>query len=202
MLSWSVTDVDGDLLSYEVFFGPQDGVVQVATGQAEPSYSAVGMQPGTVYNWRVVVRDPSGESAEASARFTTEIDRVPPRISGLTATAVDLGARIVWITDEAARFELNYAGESTEANPTPDVGQVSDATLKKNFEVALPQLQGATWYDFSVVAIDLEGNASAPVSGRFRTLAAPDVDPPVIQPGSVQVNGIVEDGAGALETES
>ncbi|MGB1717753.1 MAG: PKD domain-containing protein, partial [Candidatus Latescibacterota bacterium] len=195
VLSWSVVDVDGDALSYDVFFGPEGSAVQVAAGQAASSYSAVGMQPGTAYSWRVVVRDPSGESAEASARFTTEVDRVPPRISGLTATAVDLGARIVWSTDEAARFELSYAGESTEANPLPDVGQVSDAALLKNFEVALPQLQGATWYDFSVVVIDREGNASEPVSGRFRTLAAPDVDPPVIQPGSVQVNGIVEDGA-------
>ena len=40
------------------------------------NYSAAALKPGTAYSWRVVVRDPSGETTQTSASFFTDADKV------------------------------------------------------------------------------------------------------------------------------
>ncbi|MEE3234666.1 MAG: FG-GAP-like repeat-containing protein [Candidatus Latescibacterota bacterium] len=195
MLSWKAEDPDGDLLVYDVFFGEEGKKPEASLGQKAMNFSAVAMKPGTAYVWRVVVRDPSGETTQATARFSTEADKVAPRIRGLTAAVVDEGARIVWETDEEAKFTLSYVSKSSKDGSPPDVGQITDPVYRNSFEVNLPTLQPATFYSLTVVATDRFGNTSKPASGGLRTLAAPDLIAPVITPGSVQVNGISEEGA-------
>jgi len=197
VLSWSALDVDMDPLKFDVFLGvvgqPQ---VKVADKQTATTYSAVGLEPGTDYTWRIVARDPSELSAETTASFKTEADKTPPNISKLSATAVNDGMRIVWETDEKAEFILNYTSVPTDPALVPEVGEITNGTAApaKMFEVALAQLQPATWYDFSVRVRDRFNNESPATTSRFRTLAAPDIIAPVITPGSIQVNGITEEG--------
>ena len=146
MLSWSAEDPDGDVLLYDIFFGEEGNKPKVSLGQKSMNFSAAALKPGTAYSWRVVVRDPSGETTQTSARFFTEADKVAPRIEGLTAAVVDEGARIVWETDEEARYSLSYVSKASEDGSPPDLGQITDPEFGNSFEVYLPTPQPATFY--------------------------------------------------------
>jgi len=196
VLSWSGKDVDKDPLVFDVFLG-LEGQSQslVAQKQKENKFSAIGLEPGQKYLWKIVARDPSGATAETVARFTAEADRLPPRISMLSATPVDVGIRMVWETDERAGFALDYSSQPDDPAVPIEQGSIRDTVRVRAFEVALMQLQPATWYRFALRVKDRFGNESPAAQGRFRTLAAPDIVKPVIAPGSVVVNGITEEGA-------
>ena len=195
VLSWSAEDVDKDPLKYDVFFARVgQPPKQVASGLEGTGYSALGLEPGGEYEWRVVARDPSGATADTVSRFTTEADKLPPRISMLSATPVADGVRVVWETDEPAAFVLNYRSAPEVATDTVNSGELIDTLRTKKFEVSLLALQPATWHDFSVRVRDRFQNESPPAAGRFRTLAAPDTVKPNITPGSIAVNGITEKG--------
>jgi formylglycine-generating enzyme required for sulfatase activity len=73
-LSWAGGDIEGDSVSYTVYFeiGQITPTVVVAQGQAGLTYTPGTLSPGSVYSWRVVARDSHGASATGPVwRFTT-----------------------------------------------------------------------------------------------------------------------------------
>lgn len=58
-LKWIASDVDGDSLTYDVYFGTSPNPVLVSGKQSETSFSPNGLETGTVYYWKVVVQDGS-----------------------------------------------------------------------------------------------------------------------------------------------
>jgi uncharacterized protein (TIGR02145 family) len=56
-LSWSCSDPEGDPLTYDVYFGPQDLYTLVAPGISEPFYSLPTLDYNNTYSWQIVARD-------------------------------------------------------------------------------------------------------------------------------------------------
>ncbi|MEM2899612.1 MAG: hypothetical protein QXT63_02365, partial [Thermoplasmata archaeon] len=82
LLSWSGSDSDGDILTYDVYLDTLDASKLVAKGISSPLYLASGLISGVTYNWRVVPYDGKtyGNCISGSHRFTvnTRITNSPP----------------------------------------------------------------------------------------------------------------------------
>ena len=194
VLTWSAEDVDGDPLSYDVTLSSDGTTVMQGMGLVEAQFAVGPLQSGTSYSWKVVARD-AQESVEERFSFTTELDRQPPAVSDVRAAATHELATVSWRTDEEATGGLTYRSVPEDGSQ-PVSGVAEQATPGVAHQVRLSDLLPAMWYEYEVVAVDgaVPGNASAPVGGRFRTLAAPDVDGPVIQVGPY-VEGITQESA-------
>lgn len=59
VLEWNTSDVDGDILEYEIFFGTSNPPNQVEAGILEKSLEVV-IQPGNTYYWQIIARDSKG----------------------------------------------------------------------------------------------------------------------------------------------
>ncbi|MFH0992041.1 MAG: SUMF1/EgtB/PvdO family nonheme iron enzyme [bacterium] len=62
-LSWYCSDPDGDLLTYDVYFGTSNPpTTQVATGQNAASMARSGLANGETYYWKIIAKDSKGAS--------------------------------------------------------------------------------------------------------------------------------------------
>ena len=72
-LSWSCSDPDGDLLTYDVYFGDSNPPPLVSPGQPDTMYTPGILEYDTIYYWRIVAFDIHGDSTEGQAwSFTTK----------------------------------------------------------------------------------------------------------------------------------
>ena len=81
-LSWSCSDPDGGLLSYDVYFGTINPPPQIVWNQYGKSYDPGTMEYNTKYYWRIVAWDNHGASTSGPIwSFTTaQGTNVPPEI--------------------------------------------------------------------------------------------------------------------------
>lgn len=75
-LDWEASDLDGDLVAYDLYFGmaspPQLYQVQLT----EDEYPEIAISPGTTYYWMVVCRDAIGNESN-SVQFSFSVQEVP-----------------------------------------------------------------------------------------------------------------------------
>src|SRR5574341_1140943 len=151
-----------------------------------------GLQPATVYHFRVRSADAAGNLAlSGDTTFTTLAapDTTPPALSNVTSGSVSsAGATITWTTNEASTTQVNYGtttayGASTALN----------SSLVTAHSAGLSGLQAATVYHFRVRSADAAGNLALSGDATFTTLAAPDTTPPTI-------SGVVASSTGATST--
>jgi ribosomal protein S27E/chitodextrinase len=113
-------------------------------------------------------------------------DTTPPTISDVSVTGItDNLAVISWSTNEPADSSVEYGS-------TDNYGlKGSDAGLVLGHSVTLTGLSSSFTYHFRVGSRDASGNGPS-LSGdfSFKTLAAPDKEPPVIS--NVKVGGITD----------
>ncbi len=62
-LEWSSSDIDGDIASYEVFFGTDPAMLNFIATPTENSVSNVSVSTGTIYYWSVTSTDDLGNSS-------------------------------------------------------------------------------------------------------------------------------------------
>ena len=191
--AWESVDVDMDPLVFDLLLAlTGEAFTAIATGQTAFTYNVLGLEPGKQYRWKVVARDPAGASAETTASFTTEADKQPPVISMVSATPGEMGVTVVWTTDELGDSQLRYQSDPDPVTNAVDSGQQALNTPTLNHAVTLVPQQAATWYNFEVRSQDAFTNVSAWASGRFFVPAAPDANPPIIEPGTLASNGATE----------
>ncbi|MBT4504393.1 MAG: hypothetical protein HOC74_42095, partial [Gemmatimonadetes bacterium] len=192
VLTWSVEELDGEQLRYDVTLSSGGTMVTQGTGLTEASLSVGPLQAGMDYSWSVTARDDAGQST-AGFGFTTEADKTPPVVSDVRSAATHELATVSWSTDEEATGTVTYRSVPEDGS-TPDTGTMEQATPGVAHQVTLTGLQSAMWYEYEVVARDgaTPVNESLQVGGRLRTLAAPDTDPPVIQVGPY-VEGLTQE---------
>jgi hypothetical protein len=145
--------------------------------------SLSGLNPNTLYNYRVKSRDNAGNMAmSANLTFTTAAsppsDTTPPVISGVSATNVtSTSATIVWATNEASDSQVEYGTTTAYGSQTP-----VNPTMLTNHAVTLSGLSANTVYNFRVKSRDGAGNAAASMNATFVTPPSvpSDTTPPVI----------------------
>ncbi len=152
------------------------------------------LDPGTVYDFRVMSTDPSnnGPSLSGNAAVSTEMeaDESPPEITiGPVITAITNDqATILWETDEPADTRLEFGF-------TSDYEKVLLSTEDNTFHfVTMTNLLPDTLYHLRVLSTDISDNGPiASVDTTFRTAAGPDFIPPLID--SIRVAAISDKSA-------
>lgn len=62
-LDWSATDVDNDIVSYEVFFGTTSSPESYKINLTESILNNVSIVSGTTYYWKIVTKDSKGNTS-------------------------------------------------------------------------------------------------------------------------------------------
>jgi len=88
-LHWNCDDIDGDRLTYDVYFGINNPPPLVNSNQSGTSYSPDTLEYDTTYYWRVVAKDEHGATTDSKVwHFTTrEPDLV---LANVTSTETDI----------------------------------------------------------------------------------------------------------------
>jgi hypothetical protein len=171
-LQWHGTDIDGDTLVYDVYFGTEAAPPLVESNTGLTMYTPTGPLPfNTVYHWRVVARDYLGHETSGPVwTFTTKLENYPPGapVSPFPANGAvgvsPLGLTLSWLANDvdgdSLTFDL-YLG--TASNPPLFASGFS------TMNYALPDLTGGTRYYWRVVAHDQVSQTTGPV-WRFDTV--------------------------------
>jgi phosphodiesterase/alkaline phosphatase D-like protein len=138
-----------------------------------------GLAPSTLYHYRVLSKDATGNLATSGDNtFITPAppDNTPPAFSGITASSLTSNSvAITWSTNEASTTQVEYG-------LTTAYGSLSalDATLVTNHTRTLSGLNPSTTYHFRVISKDAADNTATSEDNSFTTSAAPDTTAPVL----------------------
>ncbi len=184
-------NAEGHETSYHVEYGTSvsygsstTSAVLVATGfEEEPvSVPLAGLQPGTVYHYRVVASNSAGTTFGEDMTFTT----LPPVLidsesaTGVTSNSATFTAQLNPLGQDT-KYRLEY-GTSTvygSSVPVPD-GDVGSGTSDVPVSALVEGLSPSTTYHYRVVAYNSYNAPGKMVEGPDRTLTTQDGQVPVL----------------------
>lgn len=193
-LTWDVPfDQDGDVLTYDVYFGTNaNPTTKVSTGQTGTSYSP-SLSESTTYFWKIEAHDGKGGIGYSPVwSFTTLNPNSPPGAYNLIWP--ESGAINVPFDDEVLRWDaaIDPDGDlvtydvllSTDSNP---IAVISAGQSETSFT---PTLAGGTTYYWKVVAYDGKGGIRETVVWEFTTRDSnkPPGDFNLLSPGNKTLN--------------
>mgnify|MGYP000455391515 CR=1 FL=1 len=77
-LSWDCNDPDGQLLTYDVYFGEDVEALEVIATQSATSLHVQGITAGKTYYWMIMARDPFGDETPSEVfSFSTDYYLIP-----------------------------------------------------------------------------------------------------------------------------
>jgi hypothetical protein len=151
-------------------------------GEQGVSAKASGLQSGTVYHYRVVVKNASGQvEGTGASEFTTLTAQAPSidseSIFGLSATGVTLGAQIN-PNYQATTYTFEYATKealigTTGATKIAGVHTLSAESAELPASALLNSLAPGTTYYYRVVATNNTGTTADSTIESFTTPVAP-----------------------------
>ena len=162
-INWSTDEASdtqveyGTTMSYG-YINPLDSTMTTVHSQA-----VAGLVPSTLYNYRVLSRDASGNlTTSGNYTFTTTaVDITAPVVSNVQVTSItDNSVTVTWTTDEGSTSQVEY-GETISYGSLTTL----DATEVTSHSVDLTSLSGSTTYDFRVRSSDASSNEV--VSGNY-----------------------------------
>lgn len=128
------------------------------------SQTITGLDPKTLYHYRVKSNNSNGNSVSGDYTFTTSGS---PAISGVATSSVGAtSATIIWATDVPADSKVNY-GLTTGYG-----SQKSDAAQKMTHSITLTGLAENTTYNYQCVSTNPYGTATSS-NFTFKTQSAP-----------------------------
>jgi glucose/arabinose dehydrogenase len=183
-ISWMTNEASDTQVEYGLTTAYGQSTTLDAALTTTHTQSLSGLTPGTLYNYRVLSRDISGNLA-TSANFTfttaTPPDTTPPVISQLTSSSVtDSAAVITWRTNEAATSQVEY-GTTTAYGSTTTL----NSALATSHSHSLSGLSANTLYHYRVLSRDAAGNLAVSANRTFSTQPSPTLFQDV-----VWVNGL------------
>ncbi|HEX5133253.1 MAG TPA: FlgD immunoglobulin-like domain containing protein [Candidatus Krumholzibacteria bacterium] len=176
--SWFTSDIDGDTLVYDVYFGTSPVPPLVVASSTVNTYESPTLAGATDYYWRVVARDPLDlETSSPVWTFQTNVGNSPPATPSNPVPVDDA-------SDIATDVTLAWTSSDVEGDPIEfDIYFGTDsgslpliASNVDSMSYHLPLLDVATEYFWRVVARD---SANAETSGpmwSFQTLV-PNIPP-------------------------
>lgn len=64
-LDWTGSDVDNDIVGYDVYFGTTDSPSMIETDLKESILNNVSIQRNTIYYWKIITKDASGNKSDS-----------------------------------------------------------------------------------------------------------------------------------------
>jgi hypothetical protein len=186
-LSWSATDPDDNLVSYDVYLGTGSNPPLAAAGLTQKSFQPPQLDQLTTYIWRVVARDEWGaETSGADWWFTTRLTNSPPNLPFGPAPAngsagVLLNAKLTWQCSDIDGDTLTYDVHFGTDVPPPRVAASIPSTEYD------PALTWDTYYYWRIIARDGRGHTVTGPLWGFRT--RPENWPPEVPSSPSPANG-------------
>jgi uncharacterized protein (TIGR02145 family) len=152
-LSWSCSDLNGDPLTYDVYFGltnPPDSVVSF--NQSDRALIRSGLASGTTYYWRVLAKDTRDSTLGPVWSFTTVYLGFPcpdvPTVTyaGKVYTTVQIGSQC-WLRENLDVGIMVPGAQSQTANGTIEKYCYGDSATNCNIYGGLYQWSEVMQYD-------------------------------------------------------
>jgi formylglycine-generating enzyme required for sulfatase activity len=170
-LTWSCTDPDNDVLSYTVYFGktnpPQ---AAVSSNQNANSFMKTGLDTNSTYYWKIVAKDPRGDSSAGAVwSFTTKQNSPPASPLAVlpkdSSTNQSTSVTLTWSCTDPDSDALAYDVYFGKINPpsTPVSSSQSGTSL------AQTGLDTFTTYFWKIVAKDPHGASTSGSVWSFTT---------------------------------
>lgn len=182
-LEWQCTDPEGQTLNYDVYFGTSSNSPKIVSNRGPTFYTVSGLQPLTVYYWRVVARDPGGlETSSSTWTFTTRLNQPPaaPSNPAPADNSTNHGSDVTlqWQCSDPEGQTITYDVYLGASNPP--------ALLSSNFAQTrfnpVPR-EYSTTYWWRIVARDASGAETSGPIWTFTTRAnSPPNAPSAIMP--------------------
>ena len=123
-LSWTCTDPENDLLTYDVYFGdcPTPSLPPIATGLTDSNFNPGTLNYGTEYCWYVIADDGFDTVTGPTWSFTTEDNQLPeiPTLifPGNSAIDITIYPTLSWTCTDTENDLLTYdIYFGTDSNP-------------------------------------------------------------------------------------
>ncbi len=195
VLSWTVSDLDGDALVSDVYFGSVSPPPLVASGQTGTTYAVTDLEYSTAYYWRVVVRDEHGAETSGNAwTFTARPENFPPNVPstplpGNAAINQSATPTLSWQCSDLDGHALTYDVYFGTTSPPPLVA----SNLATNSYVP-GLLTFDTLYRWKVVARDELGAETEGPVWSFSTLInlPPNVPSNPVPPNNSTNNSLAQ----------
>jgi hypothetical protein len=155
-LSWSCSDLDGDDLTYDIYFGTNPSPPLVQSDQSATTYNPGTLQLGTTYYWKIEADDGTDQTEGPTWSFTTASEPVnsPPLAPSDPSPADDA-------TDQSTTVQLSWSCSDPDGDDlTYDVyfGTNSTPPLVQSNQSATTYdpgtLQTGTTYYWRIIADD------------------------------------------------
>ena len=145
----------------------------------------IGLQPNTLYHYRVKSADGAGNLA-SSKDFTLKTlaiaDTTPPVLSAITSSEVTTNSvMITWLSNEVANSQVEYGLTTAYGNSR------ALAPLELTHRVALIGLTPNTFYHYRVKSADAAANQSASGDFLFKTATAGETTAGMLDDGQVHL---------------
>ncbi|HEU4366467.1 MAG TPA: FlgD immunoglobulin-like domain containing protein [Candidatus Krumholzibacteria bacterium] len=157
-LQWSCTDIDEEVLAYDVYFGATAAPPLVSSNQGATNWPVSALAFSTTYYWRIVARDPPGHETEGPLwSFTTRPENYAPNApgnpvpaNGATSQSVDVALR--WSATDPDGDDMTFDVYLGTINPPPLAASGIGTVLYQP-----SSLDYATKYYWRIVARDEHG---------------------------------------------
>ena len=179
-VSQPFTDPDGDRLSYDVSFSPQNVVTVVAAGGATVTLTAVGVGTATI---RVTATDTGGLSATLSFTVTVSAGNRPPEPVG-TLPPLTIEADEAAVTVDVAGGFRDPDGDRLTYGASSSRPAVAAVSVSGSRMTMTPRAPGST--TVTVTATDTGGSSRTATQSFSVTVLQPFSDDPIV-PGETPI---------------
>ncbi len=176
VITWDTDEPADSQVEYGTTIGYGNLTTLDNADVTQHSVSITGLDPLTLYHFRIHSTDAVGNSAispDHTFRLEGE-DKFPPLISGLTVVPGARSVVVTWLTDEPADTLVSY-GETTSYGSS----SVLDTRLITYHHVTIRGLEPSTGYHLRAQSLDGAGNTGVSDDVAFTTTPL-DTTPPEI----------------------
>ena len=178
-ITWDTNEAADSQVEYGLTTSYGNTTTLNATLQLTHSQTISGLNPSTLYHYRVISADGNDNTSTSTDQtFTTSpppTDTVPPVISSIASNPTYNNSTITWNTDEAADSRVEYGLTTSYGSFT-----TLDPTLETSHSQNLTGLAANTLYHYRVISVDGSDNSATSSDQTFTTSAVPDTTPPQI----------------------
>lgn len=161
----SITWDTNEAASSSVQYGLTTSYGSTASSSGSVSHNAniSGLAQDTLYHYRVLAIDASGNTTISTDKTFRTTDGTSPIISVVTSSAAPTTATITWTTDEVSTSVVEYGTSLSYGSAS------SSSVLVTNHSITLTSLTSETLYYFRVTSVDGSSNSTTSIGYTFTT---------------------------------